>query len=133
MKQLAVVAGCALVGFLAWFMASRLSSDALGMAVGLLFGVLAGIPTALLVLASGRHQSRRPYDAADADCREEAEQYLRPVTINYNVTHNTDNRQLTVNTGAQGMPLLADRKREIDAKRSGRVFKVVGERQEWYS
>lgn len=126
-KQLAVVAGCALVGFLAWFMASRLSSDALGMAVGLLFGVLAGIPTALLVLASGRQ--RRPYDAADADCREEAEQYLRPVTINYNVTHNTDNRQLTVNTGAQGMPLLADRKREMQAQRARR-FVVVGEREE---
>lgn len=38
------------------WLADRLSPDALGMAVGLIFGVLAGVPTALLVMAanSGR-------------------------------------------------------------------------------
>jgi hypothetical protein len=65
MKQLAVVTVLILGGVLAWLFASRLSADALGMAVGLLFGVLAGIPTALLVLASGRR--RRPDVDDDED------------------------------------------------------------------
>lgn len=106
---------------LAWFMMSRLSSDALGMGVGVLFGMLAGIPSALLVVASSR---RRERDDDDTDTDN------RPVTIVYNTTHNTDNRQLTINTGAQGMPLLADREREVAAQRERR-FVVVGEREEW--
>ncbi len=58
MKQLAVVTALMIAGVLTWLFASRLSADALGMAVGLLFGVLAGIPTALLVLASNRRRRR---------------------------------------------------------------------------
>ena len=58
MKQLAVVTALMIAGVLAWLFASRLSADALGMAVGLLFGVLAGVPTALLVLASSRRGRR---------------------------------------------------------------------------
>ena len=57
MKQIAVVTVLMVGGILAWLFASRLSADALGMAVGLLFGVLAGVPTALLVLASGRRRA----------------------------------------------------------------------------
>ena len=44
------------VGIAAWRIGSALSSDAISMAVGVLFGVLAGIPTALLVLASDRRR-----------------------------------------------------------------------------
>ena len=51
MKQLAVLTLLVICGVMAWLFASRLSADALGMAVGLVFGVLAGVPTALLVLA----------------------------------------------------------------------------------
>lgn len=58
MKQSIVVLVLVLVGVFAYAVAERISSDALGMAVGMLFGVLAGIPSALLVLAS----SRRPAD-----------------------------------------------------------------------
>ena len=54
-----------IAGVLAWLFASRLSADALGMAVGLLFGVLAGVPTALLVLASSRR--RQHEDDEDDD------------------------------------------------------------------
>jgi hypothetical protein len=64
MKQLAVVTVLLVGGVLAWLLGSRLSADALGMAVGLLFGVVAGIPTALLVLASGR---RRRAEAEDEE------------------------------------------------------------------
>lgn len=60
MKQLTVITALMIGGLLAWLLASRLSADALGMGVGLMFGVLAGVPTALLVLASGRR--RQAYD-----------------------------------------------------------------------
>jgi hypothetical protein len=67
MKQLAVVTVLILGGLLAWLFASRLSADALGMAVGLLFGAMAGIPTALLVLASGRRRRSDQDDEEDED------------------------------------------------------------------
>ena len=116
MKQLAMLVGLCLFGWMTWRVGTSLSSDALGLAVGVVFGVLAGIPSALLVLAGQRRRGRREYDDDDADT---------PVVY---ITHNnyTDNRQLTINTGAPTMPLLTDRQREITAQRSGRVFKVVG-------
>jgi len=42
------------VGVGAWQIGEKLSSDAVSMAVGVLFGILAGIPTALLVLVGNR-------------------------------------------------------------------------------
>ena len=72
MKQIAVVLALLIAGVLAWLFASRLSADALGMAVGLLFGVLAGVPTALLVLASGR---RRQHDDDEEDDEAEVRGY----------------------------------------------------------
>jgi hypothetical protein len=74
MKQLAVVTVLVIGGVFAWVLGSRLSADALGMAVGLLFGVLAGVPTALLVMASGRR--RQSDDFLDED--EEAGGYGQP-------------------------------------------------------
>lgn len=48
------------VGVLAWAIGSKLSADALALGVGVVFGVLAGIPVALLLLASQRaSQARR--------------------------------------------------------------------------
>ncbi len=44
------------VGATVWQIGSRLSSDAIGMGVGVLFGIMAGLPTALLVLATGRRR-----------------------------------------------------------------------------
>ena len=48
------------VGVAGWRIGGQLSADALGMAVGILFGVMAGIPTALILLASQRrdHEPR---------------------------------------------------------------------------
>ena len=139
MRQLGLVAGVALVAVLGVYMMTRLSSDALGMAVGFVFGVLAGIPAALLVLATSRPRER---DDDDDDYREQARRYPEPLpyqppvivlaglvaqepqTVNY-----TDNRSVTIHAPAGGMPLLADREREIQTQRGGRVFRVVGERE----
>jgi hypothetical protein len=57
-KQIAVVLMLIFAGLLAWLFASRLSADALGMAVGLVFGMAAGIPAALLVMAASRSRPR---------------------------------------------------------------------------
>jgi hypothetical protein len=45
------------IGVVGWRVGGSLSSDAMSMAVGVLFGVLAGVPTALLLLASERRRS----------------------------------------------------------------------------
>jgi hypothetical protein len=64
MRRLVGLAALVFVGFLAWQVGNRLSTDAVGMAVGLVFGVLAGVPAALLVLATDRR--RRDDDDYDA-------------------------------------------------------------------
>ncbi len=45
------------VGVLAWRVGGSMSSDAVSMAVGVVFGVLASIPAALLVIAVSRRDS----------------------------------------------------------------------------
>lgn len=56
MKQLAILVGFMIFSLFAWLLGSSLSSDALGMAVGMIFGLLAGVPTLLLVLAANRRR-----------------------------------------------------------------------------
>ena len=121
MKQFSLVVGLVLLAFLTWRMVTSLSIDALAMAVGVVFGVLAGVPTALLVLASSRRQGRDDDDDDDQ----------APQTLNVYITHNTtnDHRQLTIHPPAGDMPLLCDREREVTAQRERR-FVVVGEREE---
>ena len=141
MKQLGLVAGAALVGLLAWFMLTHLSSDALGMAIGFVFGVLAGIPAALLVLATSRRPARDDDDDED-DYREQARRYPEPYSYQPPVivlaapmaqepqtVNNYHAPSVTIHAPAGGMPLLADREREIQTQRGGRVFRVVGERE----
>ena len=41
-------------GFAGWRIGGDISSDAVSMGVGVLFGIVAGIPTALLVMANNR-------------------------------------------------------------------------------
>ena len=56
MKKLFLAVLLIFVGVAAWRIGGRLSSDALSMAIGLLLGVMAGIPAALLMLASNRRR-----------------------------------------------------------------------------
>ncbi|HRW04302.1 MAG TPA: hypothetical protein P5121_04360 [Caldilineaceae bacterium] len=62
MKKLIVLSGLIFFGVGAWRIGGQLSSDAIGMALGVLFGVLAGLPVALLVLASNRRRERQDDD-----------------------------------------------------------------------
>ena len=65
MKTAIVVTVVVVVGVFAWSIANRLSADAIGMALGLGFGVLAGIPAALLVLVASRR--RAPWEEEDEE------------------------------------------------------------------
>ena len=58
MKKIALLLVVDFVAAGGWSIGSRLSSDALGMGVGILLGVLAGLPTALLVIAAGQRGGR---------------------------------------------------------------------------
>jgi hypothetical protein len=57
MKRWIGLALLVFVGTAGWRIGESLSSDALSMAVGVLFGVMAGVPTALLVMAGNRRRS----------------------------------------------------------------------------
>ena len=59
MKRLIVLGTLLFVGVAAWRIGERLSADAIGMALGVLFGIVAGLPVALLVLASNRRREER--------------------------------------------------------------------------
>lgn len=54
MRYLFGVTAIVVAGVLTWQIGARLSTDAVGMGVGLIFGVLAGVPAMLLILATDR-------------------------------------------------------------------------------
>lgn len=57
MKRWFCLALLVFVGTAGWRIGETLSSDALSMAVGVLFGVMAGVPAALLVMAGSRQRT----------------------------------------------------------------------------
>jgi hypothetical protein len=69
MRQWIGLAALVFVGIAGWRIAGQLSADALGMAVGVLFGVMAGVPAALLVMAAGRRRAQAEEEEADAPPR----------------------------------------------------------------
>ena len=56
MKKFMAIAALIFIGVLAWKVGERLSHDALTMALGMLFGVMAGVPAALMVIAAQRRE-----------------------------------------------------------------------------
>lgn len=144
MKLFAVLAGCVLATILFVFMLSHLSSDALGLAVGVVFGVLAGIPSALLVLASSR-RNQRPYDVDDYkedyhtierfDQRQGERElqpypYQPPVIVLAAPLADTpqvvSTGSVTVRGSAASVPTVYDRQRQIAAERSRKEVQRVG-------
>ena len=59
MKRIVLLIVVVFVAFVGWRIIESISSDALGLAIGVVFGVLAGLPTALLVLASNRRRESK--------------------------------------------------------------------------
>ena len=139
MRKVAVVSIIVVFGILVWSIGNRLSADAVGMAVGMTFGVLAGVPTALLVMAGGRRNA--DYGEQDEEEREPQRlaqgaygyppPYQPPVIVltapqaqpQWSPASTVDSvgypvRQALPGPGAPGAP-------------GGRSFKVVGEKEEW--
>ncbi len=58
MNRVAIV-GLVVVGALAYWLGNRLSSDAVGLAVGVVFGLLAGVPGAVLVMLVAQRDGRQ--------------------------------------------------------------------------
>lgn len=130
------------VGVIGWRVGGSLSSDAVSMAVGVLFGIMAGIPTALLVLASDRRRQ------AQAEQQREAFGHERNPYGHY--AHGANYPQqppVIVLTGApsgqptgyglsgqadpRGLPQTPAWPGEQQPGRMPRKFKVVGEKEEW--
>ncbi|CAN5401997.1 hypothetical protein BH10CHL1_BH10CHL1_04720 [soil metagenome] len=135
------------VGMVGWRVGGSLSSDAMSMAVGVLFGVLAGVPTALLLLAAERRRS--PSDEQRGatwvrDRNPQAGHYLPgghypaypqqpPVIV-------LTGAPATGPQSAYGLPTQPDSRQlqpeqrwadERNGARAHRQFKVVGEKEEW--
>lgn len=60
MKHIFALGALVFVGAIGWQIGERLSSDAIALSLGVLFGVFAGLPVALLVLASDRRREPAP-------------------------------------------------------------------------
>lgn len=132
------------VAMAGWRIGGSLSSDAISMAVGVLFGILAGIPTALLVLASGRRRDSRGDERAENGYREQGCQLgypayapQPPVIVltaapgamqpgGYG-THQPDARGYAQTGYAQAPGWPHERQHE----QRPRHFKVVGEQETW--
>ncbi|RIK53859.1 MAG: hypothetical protein DCC57_07720 [Chloroflexi bacterium] len=110
------------VGVAGWRIGGSLSPDALSMAVGVLFGVMAGVPAALLVMASGRRRD----NAAEQDRRHAG---------NAMWGHYAPQPPVIV---VAGPPALQPSPGQVGfagsgwqpGERSARSFKVAGEREE---
>lgn len=60
MKRVLLLVLLIFVGVAGWRAGGAISSDAMGMAVGIVFGVFAGLPVSLLVLAATRRRGDVP-------------------------------------------------------------------------
>lgn len=123
MKYLIALIVIIIGGLFAWGLASNLSADALGMAVGMIFGILAGVPSALLVLAANRRDTGSRYDDDDAPRQAPAWQPAVIVIAAGSQPQQWPGKQIDGYYPAlpgPGAPAISDR-----------VFRVVGERAEW--
>lgn len=138
------------IGAAGWRIGNSLSSDAISMALGVFFGVLAGIPAALLVLASDRQRptgrANYAYGSEYAQAPRHVPQTQAPVIVlngggnqpalagpprhhagyDYHTYFNPDDDQPQFLY--QQQPFAAN---NPQSARPARRFKVVGEQEEW--
>lgn len=125
------------ITIIGWRIGNSLSSDAISMAIGVMFGVLAGIPTALLVLATGRNDDRsaRPHQFQQSmpALPNQGAPYYAPQPPVIIVTGQTDQAPLQVDPYQQSTNQLEVQQpvSEDPSHRESRHFRVVGESEEW--
>ena len=131
------------VGVLGWRIGGSLSSDAVSMAVGVLFGIMAGIPTALLVLASDRRRN----NAQEEQRREASGRDRNPygpyspggnypqqppvIVLTGAPTAQSAGYGVSIQPDARGFQQTPAWPGDQQQERTPRKFKVVGEKEEW--
>ncbi len=135
MKKVVAVCVLVLLGAGAWYIADRLSSDAIGLALGVIFGVMAGLPAALLVVASSRRS--REFDDDRRGGREGQPGYgypqmpQPPVIVVTGMPQQmlggngaTNGYQVVDAPGRLALPTL-------QSQPASRPYRMVGEKDEW--
>lgn len=133
MRKLLGLAALVFVGVLAWRIGGMLSTDAIGMAVGLVFGVMAGIPAALLVLATDRRRQEQDEEegAYDSTPYRQFPTYPQPPPV---IVFTAPQAQPTAPGPYPATPqgyLPGPSSAAWPPPRAERQFRVVGEREEW--
>ena len=149
MKRLLILCALVFVGVLGWRVGSAMSSDAIGIAVGVVFGVLASIPAALLMLVAGRRAERRqewegegPRGQGGQHAQRGQGQYggYPPVVImtppNMPMPQGQANQYAGYYGGQNGAYLPQPNGMALPGPSAGqmpsqRQFRVVGEEEEW--
>lgn len=133
MGQFMGVTALIIVGVAAWRITDGMSSDAISMAVGVMFGVMAGLPAALLVMASGRRRERD-----EEQGREQRRRHPHPHPAHYAPGYPQPPIIVLAQPGMQpapgyGNPYAMQGPRALPAPEAVdvRQFKVVGEKEEW--
>ena len=131
MGQFMGVTALIIVGVAAWRITDGMSSDAISMAVGVMFGVMAGLPAALLVMASGRRRERD-----EEHTRVQRQRHPHPA--HYTPGYAQPPVIVLAQPGMQPAPgygngYAMQPQRALPAPEAVdvRQFKVVGEKEEW--
>jgi len=125
MKRLILVLLLAVGMIAVWRLGSRLSADAVGMAVGVVLGVLASIPASLLILAVARRREEQESSHLPAPQHERiAPAYQPPVIVLTGQAPSVPPQQLAPSTQAQPNHVWAPRPTALH-------FKIVGEQENW--
>ncbi len=118
------------IGTAGWRIGDALSPDALSMAVGVLFGVMAGVPAALLVMAGSRRAVR---EERGDEGRTRQQGQVAPYTAGWPVPY-AQQPPVIVVAGPQGMagqaPAASMRPEWFSPEAPARHFTVVGEREQ---
>lgn len=133
MRQLVGMAALVVIGVAAWRVTEGMSSDAISMAVGVLFGVMAGLPAALLVLAAGRRREREE-STGEERRRQHSQQHPAYYGPGYAQPPVIVLAQPGMPAGqGYGNPYAAPQRHALPAPETVemRKFKVVGEKEEW--
>ena len=125
MKRIVLLTTLLFLGIVGWRVIDNLSSDAIGMGIGVLFGMLAGVPMALLLLAATRREERRRQRAAEYPMHYPAYPQQPPVIV---VT-GTGGAMQGQGWG-QGQPAFPANS-AWETPRADRRYRIVGEQEEW--
>jgi hypothetical protein len=126
MKRMIVLMALLFFAIVGWRIVDGLSSDAIGMGIGVIFGILAGVPMALLVLAASRREERRQPRPAEYGMGYPPYPHHQPPVIVV-----TGGGAMGQNQGwAQPQPMFQPTS-TWDAPRPERRYRIIGAQEEW--